>query len=63
MENELKAAKLLLRTMTDVLLSRDCINHLEAAKEHFARFREATKDDPEVYKAGVKIAREFVNAE
>lgn len=63
-EQKLEAAKLLLHEMTTVLLKR--FNAKEAAElafEHYDLFAQDTKDRPEIYDAGIEIAREFAKEE
>lgn len=57
-ENKLKAYKLLLGEMTDLLIEN--VDHFkDLAEQHRELFLAATKDQPEVYAAGMEIAAEF----
>lgn len=59
MEKELIAAKILLVTLTDILSKRepDCIE--EIATIHRDRFKEITKDRPDIFAAGMRLAGEL----
>lgn len=60
MENELKAAKILLRTMEEAikpLLSYEV--YVQMALDHRDRFDKATLDNLEIRKAGMKVVSEL----